>query len=151
MKFEEVSFSKRYPPILCNIVTIHEKWAFRNTHSLMIRISRRGTAVGIILPNGAMFVGVALCSESDQFSNAVGRHTALGRAVQAVYRETVPMSRHYAIDKDGKRAVCEKFNQPIQPSGWVLNGPEATSIIEILQREINEARERSIDGYFKFH
>ena len=47
----------------------------------------RGTGAGITLPDGRFWVGVTLCSPSDQFVKATGRNKAIGRAYRNARRD----------------------------------------------------------------
>ena len=45
--------------------------------------NRTGHVICVILRDGMMFEGTALCSENEQFCKAVGRNIAFNRATEA--------------------------------------------------------------------
>jgi hypothetical protein len=75
MKFELRQFSKRYVPVECAVFVIHEP----------VAVVLRATGAAILTTDGAVFIGVALCSRHDQFIKKVGRAKALGRAASELY------------------------------------------------------------------
>ena len=77
MKFVKREFSKRHPPVECALFIVHENYQ---------RGFPRGTACALILPSGAFWVGVTICSSSDPFTFAVGRAKAQGRAFGKMVR-----------------------------------------------------------------
>lgn len=98
MKFTERQFSKRFPPIECAVFVMHEPAL--SSPMLVISPEYRATGAAIILPYGAVYVGVSVCSPEDQFIKATGRSKALGRAFQAMRKSTapyrVPLDSNYA-------------------------------------------------------
>ena len=50
--------------------------------------SHRATGAAIILPDGRVSIGVAVCSPADQFVKATGRQKAIGRAYQTMRKNS---------------------------------------------------------------
>lgn len=79
MKFTTKQYSPKHPPIECVEFVIHEPATMALTKPFL-----RGTAAALVLPSGQVFIGVALCSDKEQFVRAVGRQKAIGRAYSQV-------------------------------------------------------------------
>ena len=124
MKFERRKFSKQWPEVECAIVIVRESGS---NMSIAPYVSR-GTAAALILPGGACFTGVALCSPADNFVKATGRARATGRAFQAYIQ-------CYAAE-----------GGPFEPRCWVnLDAAEPfLAIRAILMREIQAEKDRVI-------
>lgn len=94
MKFTKHRFSKRSPEVECAVFVVHEPAPgpfveYDPTQGIPPFLRYRGTAAAIILPDGRFWVGVTLCSPSDQFVKAKGRAKAIGRAWQATSRGSI--------------------------------------------------------------
>ena len=76
--FEEERHSRRFVGQLLSVHLIHEPGQYKQT--------LRGTAVGLVDPQGFIYVGVAVCSENENFNKRRGRQRALGLAFREVYR-----------------------------------------------------------------
>jgi|HubBroStandDraft_6_1064221.scaffolds.fasta_scaffold476397_2 hypothetical protein len=72
MKFELHQFSKRFPPLECAVIVLHDPPR-----------AQRGTGAAIVLPNGRAWLGVAICADGDTFVKATGRQKAIGRAFRS--------------------------------------------------------------------
>ena len=76
--FETERPSQRFHEILVSVHLVHEPGQSQQT--------LRGTAVGLVSPQGLLYVGVAVCSESENFDKRRGRQRAFGLACQEVFR-----------------------------------------------------------------
>lgn len=97
MKFQVREFSKRFRPVECAVIVMHESnIGFRPIIQYdpidglpdIQKLKLRATGAAIILPTGAVYIGVALCSPHDQFIKKVGRAKAIGRAVREMYADS---------------------------------------------------------------
>lgn len=85
MRFEPRQFSKRFPPVTCALFFVTDSpFSYDAVLEMDLPTVYRATACAIILPSGSVYVGVALCSPSDQYVRKVGRAKALGRAAQVL-------------------------------------------------------------------
>lgn len=87
MKFEERRFSKRFPPINCAIVVVHQ---------LHIQGRIRGTGAALILEDGRIWIGTAMCAAGDPFVKSKGRQKAIGRAYQRARTGSLGTANFYA-------------------------------------------------------
>ena len=142
MKFEERTFSKRFPAVNCAVFVIYEpstqgkpyEWNPKDDDMdvAIQRMHYRGTAAAVILPNGYFCVGVSLCSPDDAFVKVVGRTKAIGRAYAAMLEDKFHGSATIIEAVDG---------HPIEPRIGDVAGLTAS-----LQAEIQSAKRRAMEG-----
>ena len=129
MKFEKRQFSKRFPAVECALFVVHEPdhkslHTYTPTFKCGAEYELRGTAAAIILPDGRFWVGVCLCSPSDQFVKVTGRNKAIGRAFQK--------RSHFA---DGAIKITDEA---------LAMKLEINSLKTILERNITQAKKRAL-------
>ncbi len=134
MKFEKRRFSKRFPEIECAIFVVHEppmpKIAVPKDEFPYVenRSVHRGTAAALILPDGRFWIGVCLCSPSDEFVKATGRAKAIGRAFVSMGPKT---------QQDGWFAEAGKIPFDVRTNQWAT-----ADLKDCLQVEIIEAKKK---------
>ena len=155
MKFDYRQFSKRFPAIECAVFVIHEPpqvpsmadcmkhdpvlgslYPEGNNHWLY-----RGTAAAIILPDGRFWVGVCLCSPSDQFVKVTGRNKAIGRA----FVKYLASQRHWQeyLSTHGEAAYKLPITEFSQ--GQIDSAPDAMKrLTACLRVEIDAAKKRAV-------
>lgn len=113
MKFNKHKFSNRFPALDCAIFVMHQP-SDPGRYELvggghLSYAEYRATGAAIILPDGAVYVGVSVCSPEDQFVKATGRSKAIGRAFQAIRKASEPFRVQVGSDSQNPIPLIKSY------------------------------------------